>query len=227
MVFAKSILLWNGSPTTKSDTAQKRGQTGSFCWRHFLRNNILVQPSSSVTPRVSGESLSAGFYQILIFWFFEFLEFCQIHSTGKWISHNQTRHDPESRANQLAARVSRQRFFQSFRVFIAKSFSKLKTNIRNGFPIEFRIDIGVTGSPGRQNSPKPLQLQNMDNFERGLVCLKKITAIFSGVVQVVQPGFLWKISDIHLTSRDFYDTIAGFPSVINPRNERIGTSTYS
>ena len=35
----------------------------------------------------------------------------------------------------------------------------------------------------------------------------------------------WEIYNIPFTSRDFYDTIAGSPSVINLRNERIGTST--
>ena len=68
-------------------------------------------------------------------------------------------------------------FFQSFRVFIAKSFSKLKTNIRNGFPIEFRIDIGVTGSPGRQNSPKPLQNQNMDKGDVINYCVRGLTSV--------------------------------------------------
>ena len=35
-----------------------------------------------------------------------------------------------------------------------------------------------------------------------------------------------EILDIPLSSRDFYDTIPGFPPAKNPKIERIGTSTY-
>ena len=121
---------------------EKHGQTSRNPWilsssstfsREASKNKLFVQPRSSVTPRVSGESLSAEFYQILIFWFFEFLEFCQIHSTGKWISHNQTRHGSESRANQP-------KNFKFFLFFAIKTFLNLSETNKNEICIKFRID---------------------------------------------------------------------------------------
>ena len=69
---------------------------------------------------------------------------------------------------------------------MANTFSKLKINIRNGFPIEFRVDIGVTGSIDRQNSPEPLQSPKTYCFSRILSSLKKNTAIFP-----IKPGGFW------------------------------------
>ena len=45
-------------------------------------------------------------------------------------------------------------------LFIDKTFLKLKTNIRNEFPIKFCIDIGVAVSLELEKSPKSFKCHN-------------------------------------------------------------------
>ena len=64
-----------------------------------------------------------------------------------------------------------------------KTFSKLYKNIKNEFPIEFCVDIGVAGSLQHKNSPKSLKRQNYRYFSRIYPPLKK-TLLYDHVVDI-------------------------------------------
>ena len=74
---------------------------------------------------------------------------------------------------------------QFFQVFIAKTFSKLKTNIRNGFPIEFCVDMGVTGCLEHQTTPEPSKSQKTYYFrdpqkKTAIIILEDFTIVLKG-----------------------------------------------
>ena len=70
-----------------------------------------------------------------------------------------------------------------FQVFIDETYSKLKINTRNGFPVKFYVGTGGTGSHDKENCSVICQFWRY--FSGRLCALKKYTAIYI----VVPPKF--------------------------------------
>ena len=75
-------------------------------------------------------------------------------------------------------------------LFIDKTFPKLKTNIRNEFPIEFCIDIGLAGSHDEENSSKTVKCQFSYNVMIQKCRLKKTLL----VVYVCFLRVIWSVA---------------------------------